>query len=74
MEKEHLTWRSFADPADHVYGPISKQWNFPATPTLYVIDHQGVIQRKWVGAPGEATIDAALEELVSVAERAVDGR
>jgi hypothetical protein len=29
-----------------------------------VIDHNGVIRHKWVGNPGAAAIDAALEKLI----------
>ncbi|MBL69092.1 MAG: hypothetical protein CMO74_11680 [Verrucomicrobiales bacterium] len=64
MVKEKLNWRSFADS-----GEIVRQWNYPATPTFYVIDHQGIIRHKWVGHPGEKTIDLALKKLISVAEK-----
>ena len=63
MDKEKLTWRSFADPGELGQGAIAARWNLAATPTLYVIDHKGVIRHKWVGSarreghrrgPGEA--------------------
>ena len=63
MEKEKLNWRSFADD-----GAISRKWNSPATPAFYVLDHKGVIRNKWIGHPGEESIDAALETLIQVAE------
>ncbi len=63
MDKEKLTWRTFADK-----GAISAQWN-AATPTFYVIDHKGVIRHKWVGSPGANAIDAALEKMIHEAER-----
>jgi hypothetical protein len=64
MTKEGLNWRSFADNGD-----ITRQWNTPATPTFYVIDHEGTIRRKWVGgSPGEAAMDAALETMIKEAE------
>ena len=63
MDKEKLTWRSFAD-----QGNIAARWNLSATPTFYVIDHKGVIRHKWVGSPGEKAIDAALEKLIHEAE------
>ncbi|MBI3861505.1 MAG: hypothetical protein HY290_06390 [Planctomycetia bacterium] len=72
MEKFNLTWRTFADPGDSGPGPIVKQWNMAATPTMYIIDHKGIIRHKWLGAPGEKAIDAALEKLIPVAER--DGK
>ena len=63
MDKEKLSWRSFAGRGD-----IVGKWNPPATPTFYVIDHKGVIRYKWVGSPGENAIDAALDKLIQEAE------
>lgn len=65
MAKERIPWRTFA-----AKGEIATQWNNPGTPTFYVIDHRGVIRRKWVGAPGHMTIEAVLEEPISEAEAA----
>jgi hypothetical protein len=36
-------------------------------PTLYVVDHRGVIRHKWVGFPGEETFDSAINKLVETA-------
>ena len=69
MDKEKLTWRSFADPGAAGQGTIAAKWNLPGTPTLYVIDHKGVIRYKWAGNPGEKVIDAALEKVIKEAER-----
>jgi peroxiredoxin len=68
MEKEKLTWRSFADPGALGQGAITTKWNLPGTPTFYVIDPRGVIRHKWVGSPGEKAIDAALDRLIQEAE------
>ncbi len=65
MTTEKLNWRSFDD-----QGAINRQWNSLATPTYFVIDHKGAIRRKWVGNPGEESIDAALEKLIQEAEEA----
>ena len=59
MTREKLNWRSFDD-----QGAINRQWNLPATPTFCIIDHMGTIRRKWVGKPGEKSINAALEKLL----------
>ena len=64
MDKEKLTWRSFAD-----QGAIADKWKPPGTPTFYILDHQGVIRYKWVGSPGAKAIDTALEKLIQEAER-----
>jgi peroxiredoxin len=68
MEREKLGWRSFADPGDIQQGAIATRWNVTGTPTLYVIDHHGVIRHKWAGSPGAEAIDAALEKLIEEAE------
>ena len=68
MAKEKLPWRSFVDAGPAGAGPIATRWNLSATPTLYVIDHRGVIHYKWAGAPGEKVIDGALEELIQAAQ------
>ena len=65
MTKEKLNWRTFDDK-----GTINRQWNFPSTPAFYIIDHKGTILRKWIGKPGDRTIDAALEKLIQKAEQA----
>lgn len=64
VKNEHkLNWRTFADD-----GSIAKRWNSPATPSFYIIDHQGFIRHKWIGHPGEKTIEAALEKLLQKVE------
>lgn len=64
MDKERLNWRSFTDPGALGQGAIATRWNLGATPTLYIMDRKGVIRHKWVGSPGEKTIDAALDKLL----------
>ena len=36
-------------------------------PTLYLIDHDGVIRHKWLGSPGNDVLDEAIESLVAAA-------
>jgi peroxiredoxin len=69
VEKENLTWRSFSDPPTNAgWGPIAKKWNLAGTPTIYLIDHQGVIRYKWLGGAREKVIDHAVEELIQKVE------
>jgi hypothetical protein len=68
MDREKLTWRSFADPGELGQGSIAAQWNLPGTPTLYLLDSNGVIRHKWVGSPGEKALDAAVDRLIKEAE------
>lgn len=68
MNKEALPWRSFTDPGSIGQGGIAARWNLSATPTLYVIDHLGVIRHKWVGSPSEDTIGKSVAKLVNEAQ------
>jgi hypothetical protein len=62
MDEEKMNWRSFAHQE-----AINAKWN-PSTPGYYVLDPKGVIRYKWVGAPGDKAIDAALEKLIGETE------
>ena len=53
MQKEQITWRSFWNGKDGTGGPISTEWNVHGWPTLYIIDHKGVIRHKYLGSPGD---------------------
>jgi len=64
MRREKLTWRSFTVKDTE----ITRIWNKPATPSYYIIDHDGIIRYKWVGNPGSEAIDRALEGLLKAAE------
>lgn len=71
MDKEKLNWRSYADTRPKSgagFGSISSTWNLQGTPTLFVLDHNGVIRYRWLGSPGEKAIDAALALLVKEAK------
>lgn len=68
IAEEGITWRSFWDGSTG--GPISTRWNVSGWPTIYVLDHEGVIRFKNVR--GES-LDRAIEELVAEAEAAAGG-
>ena len=61
--KEGITWRSFRD--GRPPGPIADAWNVSGWPTVYLIDHRGVIRA--VNPEGSA-LDAAIGDLVEKAE------
>ena len=62
LEKEQITWRSFWNGPEGTRGPISKSWNVKGWPTIYVLDHEGVIRFK--GVRGES-MDAAVDQLLA---------
>ena len=67
LDKFDIRWRSFSCGPAGPLGPIAKAWNVSSWPTVYVIDHAGVIRGKHLS--GEA-LDAKLAELVPAAEQA----
>jgi hypothetical protein len=66
---EEITWRSFWNGEQGTQGPISKAWEVRGWPTLYLIDHNGVIRRKFLGNPGDTELDRLIDELVERAEK-----
>jgi hypothetical protein len=67
-EERSITWRSFWDGPKGMHGPIAEQWNVTGWPTLFLIDHEGTVRKRWVGSPGNGTLDSAIERLVKKAE------
>jgi len=47
---------------------IAKKWNLAGTPTIYLLDHKGVIRHKWLGGAREKVIDNAVEKLIQEVE------
>jgi hypothetical protein len=68
LKKEEITWRSFWN-GGSTGGPISTEWNVQGWPTLYVIDHKGVIRHKHLGSPGDKVLDEELDKLITEAEK-----
>lgn len=61
-ENQGITWRSFYDKTTS--GPISTAWNVHSWPTIYVIDHKGVIRYKNVrGEKMDEAVDSLLKEM-----------
>jgi peroxiredoxin len=63
-----ITWPCLFE--GDVGGPIARQFNLYNYPTAYLIDHQGVIRRKYREPPDEGELDRAVDQLVKAAERA----
>ena len=64
LEEEQITWRSFWNGPKGTSGPISARWNVTGWPTIYVVDHKGVIRFKNVrGEEMDAAVDQLLAEM-----------
>ena len=62
LEKEEITWRSWWNGPEGTSGPIAKAWNVSGWPTVYLLDHKGVIRFKHVVRDKE--LDEAIEQLL----------
>lgn len=58
-----ITWRSFHDRRDGKPA-ISEEWKIVGWPTLCVIDQQGLIRGKWLGAPPLDKLDRVIGQLL----------
>ena len=66
LKEESITWRSFWNGPKGTRGPISAEWNVRGWPTIYIIDHKGVIRAK--NKRGEAMEDIVMELLAEVGD------
>jgi hypothetical protein len=66
LKKENITWRSWWD-GGSTGGPIAKAWNIKGWPTIYVLDHKGVIRYRDVR---EAELDKAVDALLKELDKA----
>ncbi len=70
-KRDKVIWRSFWNGPAGMFGPISKAWNVTRWPTVYVIDHKGVIRHKYL--KGKA-LDDAVDALMAEAEKDRKGK
>ena len=64
LKEENISWRSFWNGPNGTRGPISAKWGVRGWPTIYILDHKGVIRFK--GPRGEKmdeAVDQLLEEM-----------
>ena len=68
LKKEDMPWVHWWD-----NGPKSEvieTYRVQAFPTLYLIDHEGIIRHRWLfGAPEDRELDAAIDALVKATEK-----
>ncbi len=60
--KEPMPWTHWWE--NGTESPVLKKFRVRAFPTLYLIDHTGVIRQKWVGIPGNDPKSKIVEEEV----------
>ncbi len=70
VKEEKITWRSFWD--GDVYGPAATRWDVDVRPSLFLIDHKGIIRYFFAGWPDTKKLDATIDALVRDAARATE--
>jgi len=68
LKKTPVTWRSFKAQRPGKPG-ITEEWKLLGIPTLYLIDHKGIIRKSWVGGPPPEELNRFVDELVATASR-----
>lgn len=68
VEKGEVTWPSFWD-GGHTQGPIATKWAVWGWPTIYILDHEGIIRAKGLrGAQMEEEVKRLLQEMRGTVE------
>jgi thiol-disulfide isomerase/thioredoxin len=62
-EKEGMTWRSFWDGGRNE-SPVVAKWGISSWPTIYVIDHHGIIRFQNVDFPNEERFEEVVDHLL----------
>lgn len=68
VKREQITWHSFWNGPQGPRGPISTRWEVRGWPTQFLLDAQGVIRQRFVGAPSQEKLIDAIESLLKEAE------
>ena len=64
-----MTWRSFRDHTENEQAAITRHWKVIGYPTLYLIDHHGIIRKRWIGGPTPEELTHMTSVLVDAARR-----
>ncbi len=64
LQREKITWPQIADGSG---GPVTRLWNVHAFPTVYIIDHRGIIRAKKIY--GEEAIEKKVAKLIEKAPK-----
>jgi RNA polymerase sigma factor (sigma-70 family) len=66
LKKESITWRSWWDGGGsaNTPGPIARKFNVRGWPTLYLLDHRGIIRHRFLDTPSAGRLNSAIDALL----------
>lgn len=67
LKKAGITWRSFKNELGNDKR-VALDWVVASWPTVVLIDHKGVIRKRWDGTPDLKELDREIDKLVEAAE------
>jgi hypothetical protein len=62
-----INWRSFKE--QRPGGSISRDWGVQTWPTLFLVDHRGLVRQRFVDKPDDSQLENWVQLLVREAER-----
>ena len=65
VERDVVTWRTWADGER---GPIAKSWEIKGFPSVYLIDQNGVVRKRFGGSSSAEEFDEAIHTLLGEVE------
>ena len=68
LDKHQISWRSFKGEQSETKS-IASDWKIGGLPTIYLIDHEGIIRKYWQGRPDDEELDREVERLLDVAKK-----
>jgi hypothetical protein len=70
QEKHQITWRSWWDGSRR----IATKYHVSRYPALFLVNHDGIIRRSYLGRPPDAQIEQDVMQVVAEAEQAAAGQ
>jgi hypothetical protein len=68
LREHRVTWRSFQNKQGSNKN-IHSDWIITSWPTLFLIDHRGMIRKKWESSPDPKELDKEIDKLIAAVDK-----
>ncbi len=65
MQREQMTWPSWYDGRG---GPICEDWDITVIPSVFVLDHKGIVREEYEGFPDKRDVENLIFKLLAEIE------